>query len=357
MMQGRNKMRHSLKLFRLFTIFFLSLHGSGTFSSAHALERVRLKMQSVFPSRVMDKMEIKIVDKIKLNSDGKIKLRFFEPNTIVPNTELYTAVGQGQIDTAFGMPAYYSMKVPAVNFFGAVPFGPGFLEFSVWMRYGGGQNLKKRIYGQIGIVPIECTMFAPETAGWFKKRFNKIDELKGQKMRIAGLGAKVLQKLGVKTRLLSIPDTLPALKKGVIDAAEITSPDRDLNFGFHKITKYNYYPSWFQQTGPGELVLNKKIWDGLSKTAQSIIKTTCDQIYFATAVRTNAIQPNAMRQLNQGGAEFVTLRDSELKKLRKAWHEVAEEESAKDPLFAEVYKSYKSFRDQYAIWGDRAYLK
>ena len=64
-----------------------------------------------------------------------------------------------------------------------------------------------------------------------------------------------------------------------------------------------------------------------------------------------------MRQLRQGGTEFVTLRDSELQKLRKAWHEVAEEESAMDPLFAEVYKSYKSFRDQYAIWGERAYLK
>ena len=57
---------------------------------------------------------------------------------------------------------------------------------------------------------------------------------------------------------------LPALKKGIIDAAEITSPDRDINFGFHKITKYNYYPSWFQQTGPGELILNKKIWESYS---------------------------------------------------------------------------------------------
>ena len=64
-----------------------------------------------------------------------------------------------------------------------------------------------------------------------------------------------------------------------------------------------------------------------------------------------------MRKLQQEGVEFVTLRDSELKKLRRAWHEVAEEESAKDPLFAEVYQSYKSFREQYAIWGDRAFLK
>ena len=68
-------------------------------------------------------------------------------------------------------------------------------------------------------------------------------------------------------------------------------------------------------------------------------------------------QPKAMRKIKQEGVEFVTWQDSELKRLRQAWHEVAEEESAKDPLFAEVYKSYKSFRDQYAIWGDRAYLK
>ena len=121
-------------------------------------------MQSVFPSRILDLMEIKIVERIKTNSDGKIKFRFYEPNTIVPNTELYTAVGEGQLDAAYGMPAYYAMKVPAVIFFGAVPFGPGLIEFSAWMWYGGGQDLKNRIYGEKGIVSIECSMFAPETA-------------------------------------------------------------------------------------------------------------------------------------------------------------------------------------------------
>ena len=217
--------------------------------------------------------------------------------------------------------------------------------------------MKHRIYGEQGIIPIECFMFAPETAGWFKQHYRSIEELKGQKMRIAGLGAKVLQKFGIKTRLIGLSDTIPALEKGVVDAAELTSPDRDLMIGIYKIPKYNYYPGWFQQTGVGELVLNKKKWDGLSKAAQSIIRTTCDQIYFSTAIRNNAIQPKAMRQLKQEGVEFVTWKDSELEKLRRAWLEVAEEESAKDPLFAEVYASYKRFREQYAICGDRAFLK
>jgi len=342
----------------LVAVLLSALLVSSALSSAHALERVRWKMQSVFKSGFMDLLEFKVVERIKTNSEGKIKLRFYEPNTLVPNSELYPAVGEGQLEAAFGMSGYYAMtKVPAVIFFSSVPFGPGFVEFSAWMRHGGGQELKNRIYGEQGIIPIECFMFAPETAGWFKQRYRSIEELKGQKMRIAGLGAKVLQKFGVKTRLLSIPDTIRALEKGVIDAAELTSPDRDLMMGVYKIPKYNYYPGWFQQTGPGELVLNKKKWDGLSTTAKSIIRTTCDQIYLSTAIRINAIQPKAMRKLQQEGVEFVTLRDSELKKLRRAWHEVAAEESAKDPLFAEVYQSYKSFREQYAIWGDRAFLK
>ena len=150
---------------------------------------------------------------------------------------------------------------------------------------------------------------------------------------------------------------MPAFEKGVIDAAEMTSPDRDILFGFYKVAKYNYYPGWFQQTSPGELIINQKKWKELSTTTKAIIQTSCKSIYLSTAIMTNAIQPDAMQELKKKGVIFKTLEDSELDKFKKAWLEVAEEESAKDPLFKKVYASYKVFREKYAIWGDRAYLK
>ena len=95
-----------------------------------------------------------------------------------------------------------------------------------------------------------------------------------------------------------------------------------------------------------ELIVNKRQWDGLSEATRLILRTSCDSTLLSWLVQLDSLQPQVMRQFQQEGVEFVTLRDSELKKLRRAWHEVAEEESAKDPLFAEVYKSYKSFLDQ-----------
>ena len=150
-------MRRSLNPSWFLNVLLSALLASAAFSSAHALERVRWKMQSVFRSGVMDLLEIKVVESIKTNSEGKLKLRFYEPNTLVPNAEMYPAVGEGQLEAAFGMPFYYALtKIPAVVFFSAVPFGPGFVEFSAWMRHGGGLELKHRIYGEQGIIPIEC---------------------------------------------------------------------------------------------------------------------------------------------------------------------------------------------------------
>ena len=94
---------------------------------------------------------------------------------------------------------------------------------------------------------------------------------------------------------------MPAFEKGVIDAAEMTSPDRDILFGFYKVAKYNYYPGWFQQTSPGELIINQKKWKELSTTTKAIIQTSCESIYLSTAIMTNAIQPDAMQELKIGG--------------------------------------------------------
>ena len=162
-----------LKTFRsmLLKILLVAIFGLITFSSAYGLERIRWKVQSVFGVNFLKKMGINIQDKINDLSEGKIRFRFYEPNSVVPNTEIITGVGQGQLDAAVSMSAYHANKIPALSFFHGVPFGPGFIEYTAWMRYGGGQELKNRIYSDLGIITINCFMFAPETAGWFKRKF------------------------------------------------------------------------------------------------------------------------------------------------------------------------------------------
>ncbi len=335
-------------------LFFSVLLLSFPFSNLQALERVRWKLQIGFAG--VEQPAKRLIEQIKSISEGKIKLRLYKVNTLVPGMELHSAVGSGQLDAGFTNPGYFANKIPAVIFFGGVPFGPRLVEHNAWMQHGGGQRLKDRIYDEQGLVSLQCGLVPPESGGWFNKPYVRIEELKGTKMRIWGFGGKVLKKFGVVPKELGAMDIVPALEKGVIDAAEFSTPHWDYFVGIHKVFKYNYYPGWIQPIVIPELIVNKLKWDELSDASRLIIRTSCDSLLLWMMVMIDSEQPQAMRKIKQKGVEFVTWRDSELKKLRKAWHEVAEEESAKDPLFAEVYKSYKSFREQYAIWGDRAYL-
>ena len=348
-------MRHSLKLFRLFTIFIFVFHASGTNYNTIASERVRWKLQ--ISAAGTENHVKRLIDQIKIISEEKIKFRLYKVNSLVSGLELHTAIGEGQIEAGFSLPTYFASKIPAVNLFGGVPFGPRYAEHYAWMQYGGGQQLKDRIYGERGLISLECGVEPPESGGWFNERHKKVEDLRGIKMRTFGLGGKVLKKFGVSPTRLDPYDIVSSVKNGVIDATEFLTPQWDHWLGLQKIFKYYYFPSWHQPYAVHELVINKQKWDGLGKAGRLMIMNSCNFMILEMIGKFNALQPKAMRDIKQEGVKFVRWRDSELKKLRQAWYEVVEEESAKDPLFAEVYKSYKSFRDQYAIWGDRAYLK
>ena len=327
-------------------------------NSKKANERVRLKTQFLFPSKMMESIGIlKVLNRINTFSGNKIKFRIYEPNSIVPNFELWEAVSQNQLQAAITMPGILAMKIPANTFFADIPFGPSFIEFNVWMEYGGGRELKNKIYGKKGIVSIDCWGLPPETAGWYKKEFDTIEELKGMKIRFMGIGSKVYNKFGINTVSLSSKDLLPELKKGNIDAAEFIRPDADLNQRLFDAVKFNYFPGWHSQNNVGELIINQNIWQKLSPNHQMIIKHVCEANYLNSYVSMNFNQIKPMNELKRKGVKFRNLNNKVLINLRKVWKEVIQEELKKDPLFAEVYSAYQKFRDQYAIWGEKGYLK
>jgi TRAP-type mannitol/chloroaromatic compound transport system substrate-binding protein len=327
--------------------------------SAQAGDKLRWKMQSTWGSQVAINGESAVYfsNKVKEISGGDVQLRFHEPNALVPSLEVWDAVKNGSVDAGYTTPGYHAGKIPAVSYFTAVPFGPGASEYHGWMEYGGGQQLKDRIYGKYGLVALNCITHAPETSGWFRKKINKVEELKGMKMRFFGLGAMVMSKIGVSTQLLAGGDIYPALEKGVIDATEFSMPTHDLSYGFYQLAKFNYFPGWHQQTSIGELLMNQKAWGGLTKTQQAIINTACRDTMWWALVRSDAKQVPAMRELEKKGVTFVTWPDSEISKFKRAWEEVVKEKSASDPLFKEITASYDAFRKDYSIWSQRAYLK
>jgi len=173
-------------------------------------------------------------------SGGQMEIRFNEPDTLVPSAEIFDAVASGAIDAAFASPGLWRDKAPALQLFGAVPFGPDAVEYLAWIYFGGGRELFDKIYERHGIRSVFCGILGPEASGWFHQQILTAADLRGLKIRIYGLGADVLAKLGAKPRMLGDSEIFSALESGAINAAEFSMPAIDVQLGLHKMAEHYY---------------------------------------------------------------------------------------------------------------------
>jgi TRAP-type mannitol/chloroaromatic compound transport system substrate-binding protein len=327
---------------------------------ADAQERVRWKMQSAFPGNLshLGTSAIRLEGMVERLSGGNFELKFFEPGALVPALECFDAASKGSVESCFTTAGYHTGKHPSLAFFTAVPFGPDFGEFFAWKIFGGGNELQNEIYGRSGLYSIDCNMIGPETSGWFREKVASLEGLKGLKMRFFGLGAQVMQKLGVSTQLLAGADIYPALERGVIDATEFSMPNMDIDLGFYQIAKFNYYPGWHQQSSVGELLMNKAAWEKLDEQNQAILEAACGWNIYTNYAETEAKNPEAMnKMLEEYGVTNVRWTDEELAAFETAWNEVLQEQSAQDEDFAKIADSYYAFRKVYKTWAAAQFLK
>ncbi|QIB34905.1 TRAP transporter substrate-binding protein [Ancylobacter pratisalsi] len=327
--------------------------------AAAADTKVKWKMAGTFSSSLpqLGTLGKRIQDQIDKVSGGNMEIRFYEPNALVPPLEAFDAVSMGAIDAAFSTPGFWGGKVPALQVFGALPFGPAAPEYMAWFYFGGGKEIFDEIYAKYGIKSVMCGMLAPEGSGWFKKEIKSVDDLNGLKLRFFGLGAKALAKFGVSAQLLAAPDVYPALDRGVIDGLEFVQPAIDLKMGFWQIAKFYYFPGWHQQSTFFDLMMNKDKWDKLSPTQQAQIESVCgDNVRYGIA-EGEAIQLPALKALQEKGVTIKKWSDEDLAKLHGAVDEVIAEQVAADPDFARAYASFSAFRDDYATWKEIGYLK
>lgn len=298
----------------------------------------------------------RIAEQITTITSGDVTVEFRDPGGVVPALEVFDAVSTGAVEAGWSTPGYWAGKVPALQLFAAVPFGPEAGEYLAWLKFGGGTQLLDELYEAHNIKSIHCAIIAPEASGWFKKEINTIKDFQGLKMRFFGLGAKVMEKMGVSTQLLAGGDIFPALELGTIDATEFSMPAIDLKLGFYQVAKYYYFPGWHQQSTLFDLMINLDLWEGLDPVTQMRIKTVCDANITYGLAEGEAIQVAALKELRSKGVQTKTWSPEILGALKTAWSEVALEQSAADPDFARVWKSLEEFRAGYKEWRDLGYL-
>lgn len=289
----------------------------------------------------------------------EVEFEHFDPGELVPTLEALDAVSNGSVDAAYTTSGYWQGKITAASLFAAVPFGPEAGEFLGWMLYDDGMDYFQQMYTDNGynVKVLPCGIIAPETSGWFKNEINGLEDLEGLNMRFFGLGAEVMQKLGVSTSLLAGGDIFPALERGAIDATEFSMPRIDARLGFHQIAKYNYFPGWHQPATLFELLINIDRWDDLDEMSQRQIEVACLANITTNFAEGEATNFSAMvENVEENGVTIKQWSPEMLEAFESSWNEVAEELAAEDAYFAEVWADLQEYREGYKTWGDSIYL-
>ncbi len=292
-------------------------------------------------------------------SGGRLTVEVFGANEIVPAFETMDAVSSGTLEMGHGAPYYWKGKVPASQFIASIPFGLNVQEQNAWIQFGGGQELADKVYAELG-----CKFFASgntgvQMGGWFNKDINSLEDYKGLKMRIPGLGGEVVKAAGGNVINLPGGEIPPALASGNIDATEWVGPYNDLAFGLYKSANRYYYPGWHEPATLLDNFVNLKVWNELDSELQAII--TAANAY-ANAFVLNEFMANNNTSLNT----LVTKHNVQLKKfpdevlngLGALSGQVIGDLAGADALSREVMDSIQSFRTQsigYAKVSEQAF--
>jgi len=347
------KIRHAIRI-----ALIAAISGGLVLNIAYA-EPLRWKMASWFPPNLtqLGTLGLRLTESIDRVSGGEFSIEYFGPGALIAAKDCFDTVSAGTIDACWSSARYWYGKEPALAMFAAVPFGPRAAEFGAWIYFGGGIELMDKIYAEHGLKSLPCGVVAPEASGWFRKEIKSVEDLKGLKMRFFGLGARVMERLGVVTQLIAGDDIVAAMARGSIDAAEYSMPAIDLELGIHDVAKHYYFPGWHQQATLFELLMNKQQWEALNDTQRAQLELVCGDNFRHGLVEGEAIQSAALATLKSKGVVFHLWPPEILDIIEQTWIEVATEDAGRDDNFKKVWESYTQFRVANRLWKDLGHLR
>jgi TRAP-type mannitol/chloroaromatic compound transport system substrate-binding protein len=294
-----------------------------------------------------------IVKAIEELSNGRLKIKLFAAGELIPWNGGFDAVTGDTVEMNSAVAYYWAGKVPALQYFGTVPFGMTFQGQNAWYYHGGGLELWNEIYGDFGVIGMPAGNSGVQMTGWFKNPVKSLGDFDGLKMRIPGLGGKIYKEIGVNVKLLGGGEIFPALERGVIDAAEWVGPLQDRRLGLHKAAKYYYNTGWHEPSTTTELLINKKAFDKLPTGIQGIIRHVARSANITAHTSAEALNGDALDDLiNNHGVNVSELPSDVIDALRVKAVEVLEAGAAADPVTRKVHDSFMAFKQKHDRWAN-----
>jgi TRAP-type mannitol/chloroaromatic compound transport system substrate-binding protein len=314
---------------------------------ARAQEAIVWKFQSTWPAKdIFHEYAQDYVKRVNEMAGGKLKLELLSAGAVAKALEMQDAVIAGTLDGGHGVCAYWYGKNKAYSLFGTPPpWGWRANQMLGWMYYGGGQDLYNELVQQIlglDLVGFLTGAMPTQPLGWFKAPIESADQLKGLKYRTVGLSADLFKELGAAVTILGGGEIVPAMDRGLLDAAEFNNPSSDKLLGFADVSKTYMVQSYHQAAECFEVIFNKTKYDALPKELQAILKYAAEAASADMTWKAMDRYSKDMEELKSRGVKVIRTPDAVLQAQLAAWGAVIERLSA-DPYFKKVVDSQKAW--------------
>ena len=283
-------------------------------------------------------------------TDNKFQIQVFAAGEIAPGLAALDVTSNGTVEASHTVSYYYVGKDPTFAIGASVPFGLNARQQNAWMYQGGGIELFNEFYKKYNLYGLPGGNTGTQMGGFFRKEVRTLDDLKGLKFRIAGLGGTVMQRLGAVPQLLPAGDIYPALERGTVDAAEFVGPFDDEKLGLVRVAPYYYFPGFWEPGSQVSLNINLDAWNKLPAHYQAVLRSAAAQTNVDLLARYDVVNAQAIRRMVAGGAQ---LRPFSREIMAAAWiesHKLYDELAASNPVFRKVYENWRPFRDQTFQW-------
>lgn len=324
-------------------------------------ETYRWKMVTTWPPNfpVLGEGCNKFAQWVNEASGGRMEITVYGGGELVPSLEVFDAVSNGAIELGHGASYYWAGKIPAAQFFSTVPFGMNAQQMNAWLVGAGGHDLWKETYADFNLLPFPGGNTGMQMGGWFNQEINTIEDIKGLKMRIPGIGGKVFNRAGGTSVLVAGGEIYTNLERGVIDATEWIGPYHDYLMGFYNVARYYYYPGWHEPGTALELFANKDKFAALPTDLQGILTSCAQRLNMWSLSESEVKNSEYARKLrDEENVEFRKFPDEVLSVFQQYSEEVVTDMVSGDPISRKAYESYKKFQDQitdYAQYNEKIY--
>ncbi|MDE0111025.1 MAG: TRAP transporter substrate-binding protein [Albidovulum sp.] len=311
-------------------------------------ETVTLKMQAAWGSGSIFLENAKAyVERVHAMAGDSLQIDLLPVDSVVKTSQMQDAVHRGVLDAAHYVPAYWYSKSKAASLFGTGPcYGWSSQEVLGWVHYGGGQELFDELMATLGlnIVSFFNSPMPAQPLGWFKEQITDASQMVGLKYRTVGLAADVLLEMGMSVVQLPGGEIQPAMKSGLIDAAEFNNPTSDRDFGMQDVSKHYHLASFHQSQEFFEVTFNRRKYESLPAELQAILKHASEaensNFYWHNTKR---YAEDLVKLRDEQGVNVYRTPDSVMAEQLKAWDVVVDRIAAEDSFFAKVVDSQKAY--------------